>query len=115
MTFIPAIHPLEVFLPGEPVKDRFGNERPGPGEWVSVLVAQWWVHKTEESAGDSLLRTVDQLTAHFPVGEAPPPDAKIRTPDGSEWQVEGNPENYEHGFHGWSPGLVVVHAKKAVG
>ena len=93
-----------------------GNVRPGPGSWEVVMVASWWIHKAEEKSDDSVLRTVDYLTAHFPVGDEPPASAQIRIPgQGQLWQVEGNAEDYEHGWHGFAPGLVVVNAKKVEG
>lgn len=113
--FIECKFPLDVFRVGEPVTDRFGNVRPGPGEWVEVLVASWWVDRTEEKQDDSVLRTVDMLHVHIPISDAPDASGKFRTPDGQEWQVEGNVEDFNHGWHGFVPGLVVVHAKKVEG
>lgn len=115
MSFIAARQSVDVYRQGDPVKDRFGNLTPGVGVWESSLVAQWWVHRSEETDGDSVLRTVDLLTVHFPAGSEPAPSSKVRLPDGTEWQVEGNAENYDHGFHGWAPGLVVVHCKRVEG
>lgn len=113
--FIPTPHTVEMYLPGEPVEDRFGNLRPGPGAWESVRVASWWVHKTEEKGDDSILRTVDLLTLHVPVGFGPVPGGRVRLPNGTEWEVAGNPEDFNHGWHGWAPGLLVVHAKRVEG
>ena len=113
--FIPTPHTVEMYLPGEPAKDRFGNERPGPGSWEVVRVASWWVHKTEEKGDDSILRTVDLLTLHVPVGFGPAPGGRVRLPNGTEWEVAGNPEDFNHGWHGWAPGLLVVHAKRVEG
>lgn len=115
MSFIAARQSVDVYRQGDPVKDRFGNLTPGVGVWESSPVAQWWVHRSEETDGDSVLRTVDLLTVHFPAGSEPAPSSKVRLPDGTEWQVEGNAENYDHGFHGWAPGLVVVHCKRVEG
>lgn len=116
MAFIDCSFPLEVFRPGEPVEDRFGNIRPGPGSWDVVMVASWWVHKSDEQGEDSVLRTVDFLTAHFPVGDEPDAATQIRIPGQEEtWQVVGNVEDYNHGWHGFVPGLVVVNAKKVEG
>lgn len=115
MSFIAARQSVDVYRQGDPVKDRFGNLAPGVGVWESSPVAQWWVHRSEETDGDSVLRTVDLLTVHFPAGSEPAPSSKVRLPDGTEWQVEGNAENYDHGFHGWAPGLVVVHCKRVEG
>lgn len=115
MAFIPLNQKVEVYRRGSPERDRFGNERPGKGEWQQVQVASWWVDRTEEKTEDSVLRTIDYLHVHFTPEMAPGPESKIRIPDGSEWTVEGNSENYNHGWHGWSPGLVVVHGKKVEG
>lgn len=115
MGFLPAHHSVDVYRPGEPVADRFGNLTPGVGVWESTPVVQWWVHRSEESEGDSVLRTVDVLTVHFPTGSEPSPAGRVRLGDGTVWQVEGNPEDYDHGFHGWSPGIVPVHCKRVEG
>ena len=115
MSFIPLSQQVEVYTPGPPVTARFGNERPGPGGWRAFRVASWWVHKTEEKDGEFILRTGDLLTVHVPPEAAPEPGGQVRLPDGSVWTVEGNPEDYTHGFHGWSPGLLVVHCKRVEG
>lgn len=115
MSFIAARRPLEVYRPGAPTKDRFNNLKPGAGVWEPTPVVQWWVHRTEESDGDSVLRTVDLLTVHFPSGTQPSPAGKVRLPDGTEWEVQGEVEDYDHGFHGWSPGIVPVHCKRVEG
>ena len=113
--FLPPPHLLEMYLPGEPVRDRFGNERPGKGSWEVVAVSSWWIDKTEEKGDDSVLRTLDYLHVQVPPEVAPPPSSKVRLPDGTEWEVKGNPEDYRHGFHGFNPGLLVVHAVKVEG
>ncbi|WP_156963562.1 hypothetical protein [Corynebacterium auriscanis] len=113
--FIPLSHEVEVLTPGEPVVDRFGDSRPGPVVSRHLRVAGWWVDRVEEKAGESVLRTIDYLHVHVPVGAEFGTAAKIRLPDGSVWQVAGNPENYDHGPFGFSPGLVVVHALKVEG
>lgn len=115
MMVFPLKFALEVATPGEPVVDRFGNKKPGPASWRAVAVASWWVDRTEEGDPDSVLRTTDYLHAHMAPGDAPGPAGKMRTPDGRVWSVVGNAEDYSHGFHGWDPGLVVVHAKEVVG
>ena len=115
MSFIPEPQKVEVLVPGKPVKDRFGNERPGVGVWEPLQVASWWVDRSEEKSEDSVLRTVDMLHVHVPVGHAISAASKVRLPDGSEWAVEGSPEDYNHGWHGWAPGLLVIHAKKVEG
>lgn len=111
MGFVPLVHTVEVSQV-ETVTDRFGNERPAQGEFHPVKVAGWAITKVEESTGESVLRTVDQLDVYAP---APfDPGASIRLPDGGVWQVQGNAEDYQHGPW-WNPGLVVVHARKAAG
>lgn len=113
--FIPLKNTVDVLVRGEPETDRFGNERPGKGVWRSVAVASWWVDRTDEKSGNSILRTIDYLHVHCRPEDAPKPDSVIRLPDGSQWQVQGNVEDYNHGWHGWAPGLVVVNAKKVEG
>ena len=115
MRFIPAKQTLDMQFEGEPTTDRFNNIIPGVSEWRPVKVAQWWVDKTEEREGDSILRTVDMLHVHLPTENVPPSWGRIRTPNGSIWEVEGNVEDFTNGWHGWNPGLVVVHAKKVSG
>ena len=115
MSFIPLTQRIEVYRRGDPEYDRFGNLRPGKGAWEEVAVASWWVDRTEEKTGESVLRTIDYLHVHLPPEHAPEPDADIRLPDGSVWAVQGHPEDYNHGWHGFKPGLVVVHAKKVEG
>lgn len=113
--FVPTPFTLEFYFPGEPDRDRRGNLVQGQGSWEAVQVSSWWVDKTEEKGEDSVLRTIDYLHIHVPVGFEPDPGGQVRTPDGEVWQIQGNTENYEHGFHGWSPGLLVVHAKNVKG
>lgn len=115
MGFIPVKQSLDLCVHSGVEVDRFGNERPSDGRWVSVGVASWWIDRSEEKAGDSVLRTVDMLHAHLPADTPVTAASKLRLPDGSEWSVEGNPEDYNHGWHGWEPGLLVVHAKKVEG
>ena len=113
--FVPTGHMVELYMPGAPYRDRFGNERPGKGEWENVAVASWWVDKTEEKGEDSVLRTIDALHVLVPSASATVPASKVRLPDGTIWDVTGNPEDFNHGFHGWDTGLVVVHAVKVEG
>ena len=113
--FVPARYVLEMFVAGEPVRDRFNNVRPNKGAWQRVEVSSWWVDKTEEKSGDSVLRTIDTLHIHVPTGKAPAAASKVRLPDGTEWEVRGNVEDFNHGWHGFDTGLVVVHAVKVEG
>lgn len=76
--FIPLKNTVDVLVRGEPETDRFGNERPGKGVWRSVAVASWWVDRTDEKSGDSVLRTIDYLHVHFRPDDAPKPDSVIR-------------------------------------
>ena len=69
MRFIPVKQTLDMQFEGEPTTDRFNNIIPGVSEWRPVKVAQWWVDKTEEREGDSILRTVDTLHVHLPRSE----------------------------------------------
>lgn len=114
MSFIPLKHVLEFMAPGTAL-DRFGNPRPVDGGWVEHPVASWWVDMTEEKHGESVLRTVDMLHIHMRPEDAPPADGQVRTPDGHVWQVQGHVQDFNHGWHGWSPGLVVVDCRRAEG
>lgn len=115
MAFIPSRHSLDFYTPGTPTVDEFGDEVPGVGRWESTPVASWWIDRVDESAGDSIMRRIDELHIHVEPQYAPTPGGKVRTPDSKEWQVQGNAENYDHGWHGWAPGLVVVHARRVEG
>lgn len=108
---VPLTHTVEVSQV-ETVTDRLGNERPTPGPFHPVQVAGWAVAKVEETTGESVLRTVDQLDVYTPTPFEP--GASIRLPDGGVWQVQGNAEDYRNGPW-WNPGLVVVHARKVAG
>lgn len=111
VSFIPLNHVVGLSSPGV-ATDPFSNDVPTEGQWRDVGCAGWWVDKSEEKTGESVLRTIDVLHVLMPVDVDVSPASRIRLPDLSVWQVEGHPENYEHGFHGFSPGLVVVHARK---
>lgn len=113
--FIPARFPLTFIRPAGRVKDRFNNWIDGPPVEETVKVVSWWVDKTEEGHADSVLRTIDYLHVHVPSHVTVTGDMRVRTPDGAVWEIQGNAENYDHGFHGWSPGVSVVHAKKVEG
>lgn len=115
MSFVPTRQFLEFLFPGEPVVDRFGNERPGVGVWEVVEVASWWIDRTDEKADESILRIIDMLHVHVPAENAPDAAGRVRTPDGAEWEIEGNFEDFTHGWHGWNPGLLVIHAKRVEG
>lgn len=114
-SFVPLSQELEVYTQGEPVRDRFGDLRPAEGTWKTVKVASWWIDRTEEKSEDSILRTIDLLCVHCLPEDAPAAGGKFRLPEGTEWEVTGNPEDYNHGWHDWKPGLLVVHAKKVEG
>lgn len=116
--FINLPFTLEVHEPLTGVDD-WGDELPvsaRPSQqsdrWEATPVAGWSVDPVEETTGDAVLRTVDQLTVHFPADQAPDASAWIRLPGGGLWQVEGNPGQWEHSPFGFSPGLVQVKAKK---
>lgn len=112
---LPTPHQIEVYTVGEPEIDRYGNKRPGKGTWRNVAVSSWWIDKTDEKGEDSVLRTIDYIHIHAPADELFTATSRIRLPDKTEWEVIGNPENYQHGWHGWAPGLVVLHGKKVTG
>lgn len=113
MAAFPLAHIVEVQGPDTVVIDRFEDEHTVPGEWVEMRVAGWFTSRPDESAGDSLLRTSTELTVYCPTKLSPA--ARLRLPDGSEWEVEGEAENYDHGPFGFVPGLVVIHARKVDG
>lgn len=95
-------------------EDRFGNVTRVPAGFERVLVCGWSVNPVEESEGDSVLRVIDTLKVIAPVGLNIPPEAKFRTPDGREWNVEGSPRDSNNGPW-WSPNLVTVTAKGVEG
>lgn len=105
---------VEVHREGDPVIDRFGNQRPRPDHWERVQVFGWAVNQTSEGDQTSVLRTYNQLSIYMPHEAIPAPSEKIRLPNGTVWEVEGNPENYDN--NPWfAPGLDVVRCKKVEG
>lgn len=110
----PLTQVLEVYRPGAPERDRFGNLRPSAGRWEQTRVFGWAVNKVSEGDEDSVLRRIDQLDLYTPEDAAPTPDGKVRLPDGSEWAVDGHAETYEHNPW-WQPGLVVIHCRRVEG
>ena len=88
-------------------RDMLGNE-----VWVDeereILVHGWSVPQSSEPklAGHSQRVVSVELLA--PVGAFSANDA-VKLPDrGDVLEVLGEPENYEHGPFGWSPGIEVV-------
>lgn len=88
-------------------RDMLGNE-----VWVDeeheILVYGWAVPQSSEPklAGHSQRVVVVELLA--PVGAFTANDA-VKIPDRDDvLEVIGEPENYEHGPFGWSPGIEVV-------
>lgn len=109
---IPLAHAVEFWSPDTTSVDRFGDQRPGGGSWTPVRVAGWYVGATEETGGESVLRTSDVLTVLAP--SSPGPAGRVRLPDGSVWQVHGNPQDYRHGPW-WDPGLIAFECRKVQG
>lgn len=93
--------------------DRFGNPVRVLGGWQPVMVAGWWISRVEEKTGDSVLRTVSELSIITPAGVLSA-EQQVQLPDGSVWEVHGEEENYQNGPW-WNPGLVVVNCKKVSG
>lgn len=111
----PQLFEVEVLTPSAVVEvDRFGNERRTPATWVKVKVFGWAVAAVDETAGDSVLRTVDQLQLYCSRDVAPDADMQVRLPDQSVWTVQGHFEDYENNPW-WSPGLVVVRCRNVEG
>lgn len=81
------------------------------------MVAGWSRKRVSEGDVNSVLRTVDALEIYFPTGDAPAPGEKVRLPDkpDEEWEVKGNPDDFDHGPFGFVPGLVVVHCRLVKG
>ena len=112
VTVFPLGQTVEVYTPGEPTTDAHGNDIPGVGSWESVKVFAWAVNKVSEDGGEFTLRTIDELTVYTPVTFHP--GGRVRLPDSSEWEVQGNAEDYNNNPW-WSPGLLVVHCRKVEG
>lgn len=112
VTVFPLGQTVEVYTPGEPITDAHGNDIPGVGSWEPVKVFAWAVNKVSEDGGEFTLRTIDELTVYAPV--AFHPGGRVRLPDSSEWEVQGNAEDYNNNPW-WSPGLLVVHCRKVEG
>lgn len=110
----PVEVPIEVSAGFIEVVDRFGNVKLEPAGYERVLVCGWSVNPVEEDSGDSVMRVIDTLKVIAPSTLAVPPEARFRTPDGREWNVEGSPRDSNNGPW-WSPGLVTVTAKGVEG
>lgn len=93
--------------------DRFGNEVWVPGPLEDVPVFSWAVVKTQEIGEDSVLRTIDDLEILAPP-DTFSPEQSVTLPDGTVWQIQGNPEDINHNPY-WAPGLVTYHARKTEG
>lgn len=110
--FIPLNQALAIAEMTHEHVDRFGDTRPVLGAAKPVPVAGWYVKPVDETAGDSVLRTVDRLTVF--ASEPFPPESQITLPDGTVWAVEGHARDYRHGPW-FDPGLVVIHARRVEG
>lgn len=115
MAFLKTEEPLKFYDVTESTVDEFGDQVAAGGRWRDVLVASWWIDRVDEKRGDSILRTIETLKVHCLPEDAPGPSGRIRTPDGDEWEVKGPPDDYNHGFHQWVPGLVQVNAERVKG
>lgn len=105
---------VEVWREGTPTVDRFGNKVPGNGAWVRMLVLGWAIRDVQETAGNSVLRTIKQLVVYCSPDSAPTAAGKFRLPDGSVWLVDGGATDFNHGPW-WQPKLVSVTARKVEG
>lgn len=114
VTEFPVMHSIDVQLPGEEIKDRFNNVRTAPAQWQQVGVIGWAVVESQESVGDSVLRTVDVLELYAPAEVVLDAATRVRTPDGQVWAVDGNAKDYTHGPF-WDPGALVYRCRKVDG
>lgn len=88
-------------------KDALGNE-----VWVDeeseILVFGWSVPQSSEPKLAGHTQRVVTVELLAPVGAFTANDA-VKLPDRKDiLEVLGEPENYEHGPFGWSPGIEVV-------
>lgn len=91
----------------ETTTDLFGDDAiRGEVEWVPVDVFGWALNAVDESQGDSISRTRDHIDLYSPHTVAPTPGQVVRLPDGTVWEVEGNPQNYDNNPW-WQPGLAI--------
>lgn len=103
------------------VVDRSMDEEPGvftPRKFSErvreIGCAQWWVDQSVESFGDSENRVV--TTLHAVVEPNPLLVAgNALLVQRKQWEITGEPEDFSQGFHGWDPGVVVVHCRKVEG
>lgn len=105
---------IQVSEYGPPKPGRLGVMVPGPLTWVPKKVFGWAVVRVEEEQGDSVMRLIDDLQLIAPPGTIPEASNKIKLPDGSEWSVQGNAEDY-NANPWWEPGLVIFHCRKVTG
>lgn len=110
----PLSIPIDVSSGSVVEYDRFNNEVIVTAPYVPVTVFAWSITPVDEKQDDSTLRVVDELEVVMRPEDAPNAAGQFRTPDGSEWQVEGSPRDPNNNPW-WQPGLVTVKGRRVTG
>lgn len=89
-----------------------GKLLPRPGETVDQPVFGWSVQQSvEKVSADGASSWLQERLQLIGPPEVITAEDKIVLPDGSEWALEGNAEDYNNNPW-WSPGLVVYYAQR---
>ncbi|WP_157108905.1 hypothetical protein [Corynebacterium aquilae] len=95
--------------------DFFGDDViRGDVHWQQVNVFGWALNVVDEQQGDSVSRTRDHIDLYAPHAVSPLSGQVVRLPDGTVWEVEGNPQNYDNNPW-WQPGLAVTRLYRVEG
>lgn len=97
---------------GERFEDPLtGNWLHKPGETVGVPVFAWAVIRSAEETATDGARWIDERLQVIAPPESFTPETVLILPDGSEWGLDGNPEDPNHNPW-WSPGLAIFYAQR---
>lgn len=94
--------------------DRFGDTTLEYEDWENKPAFGWEISRNTETTGDSIIRTTDKMKLYAPPETNPGPGGQIQLSNNTTWEVEGNPDDYNNNPF-FTPGLLVIHAKKVEG
>ncbi|OBA62190.1 hypothetical protein A5780_19215 [Nocardia sp. 852002-20019_SCH5090214] len=111
MTFLPTPYTVGVHRYGVTGQDARGNDvwgytPPLDSSGTQRRVYGWYVPSSTEPALAGHDRVVVDVVLMVPPGFPAGPHDRIDLPDG-QYDVVGNPEDYNHGPFQWAPGAVV--------